>query len=335
MTATIREELEAIPYATDVDDNIESGKGQYTFRLDRYKISRMGLNEMDITSTLRAAVDGYTALDMWYKGEKQDVVISFDIERLDTNALLDLSFPTRTGEMVPLREVATVSLEPDYTTIQHFNGERNFTVSSGVAEPHTATEAITELKERLAKHTFPPGYYYEFGGENEDIQESFTAMFQAFSVAVLLIFSILVLQFNSFKQPFIIMFTVPFALIGVLPGLTLMGLKLTFPAIIGLVALTGIVVNDAIVLIDRINSLIREHGEDARSAVIDAGLSRLQPILLTTFTTIAGVLPLAFAQPMWAPLSWSIAFGLLVTTFLTLFLVPMLYISLEKIQGRR
>lgn len=330
MTATIREELETIPYVVDIEDSIESGKGQYTFTLDRYKIARMGLSESDITSTLRAAVDGYTVLDMWYEGDKQDVVIKFDTERIDTNALLDFSFPTTSGELIPLREVASITLEPDYTTIKRFDGKRNFSISADVDESHTAIEATEELEKRLAKLTFLPGYSYEFTGENEDIEESFTAMFQAFFVAILLIASILILQFDSFKQPFIIMFTIPLSLIGVLPGLTILGLKLTFPAIIGLVALAGIVVNDAIVLIDRINSLIREHDENIENAVIDAGFSRLQPILLTTFTTIAGVLPLAYAQPIWAPLSWSIACGLLVTTFLTLFLVPMLYITLEK-----
>lgn len=325
----IKTTLDTIPYVTDIDDTVEIGKGQYTLRFDKNKLNQLGLNHMAISQTLRAMMSDSKVIEFWREGERQDVVITFDKKNPGLNDLLDLNFTTPRGERVALREIIDYDLEPEYTTIKHYNGDRTFSVSAFVEEGYTSNQAIEELEKRLENYEIPEGYSYTFGGEAEDIEESFMAMFRAFGYAILLIVMILVLQFDSFKQPFIIVCTIPLSLIGVLPGLTLLGFKLTFPAIIGVVALSGIVVNDAIVLIDRANSLIREHGANVRQALLEAGHSRLQPIMLTSVTTIAGVLPLAYSQPIWAPLSWSIACGLAATTFLTLFYVPMLYVTLE------
>lgn len=148
-------------------------------------------------------------------------------------------------------------------------------------------------------------------------------------VSVLLIAFILVLQFNSFKQPLIIIFALPLAIPGVMIGLFVTGLAFGFPAFIGIVALSGIVVNDSIVLIDKINKNIRG-GIEFYEAIIEAGIARLQPILLTTLTTIAGILPLYFANELWRGLSVTIAFGLAFSTLLTLIMVPIMYVWLCK-----
>jgi multidrug efflux pump subunit AcrB len=154
-------------------------------------------------------------------------------------------------------------------------------------------------------------------------------MLIAMAVGLVLIAALLIWQFGSFKQPFYVLVTVPLALIGVLPGLGLVGQPLSFPGLIGIVALTGIVVNNAIILIDRIN-INRENGMVKREAVRDAAQSRLQPILLTTLTTVTGLMPLAISSATWGPLGYSIIFGLSFSTVLTLLVVPLLYLRFEK-----
>ena len=142
----------------------------------------------------------------------------------------------------------------------------------------------------------------------------------------MLIAAILLLQFNSYRQPFFILVTLPLAWIGIFPGLAILGLDLSFPAFIGIVALSGVVVNDAIILIDKINNNRRE-GKNKLEAIVSAGKARLQPIMLTTITTIAGILPLTLSDPIWAPLGFAIIFGLLMATVLTLGVVPILYLK--------
>jgi len=323
----VQQEIAKNPSAVDVANNVEISKGQNTFRFDDYKVAKLGINKSAVMQTLRAALEGTSSIEMLLNGDKQDIIIKFSTDDFDVNSLLDMSFATATGDYVPLREFTTSILEREFSTVRHYDGERVFNVTSYLADGAAVTDITTPLEAEMKTWDWPEGYGYYFGGEMEDIEESFTAMFKAFGISMLLILLILVIQFDSFRQPFIIALSIPLSLIGVLPGLTLMGLNISFPAVIGIVALAGIAVNNAIVLIDRINSLINEHGQDPIEAAIEAGSSRIQPIFLTTFTTIVGIVPLAFSQPIWAPLSWSIGYGLLATTLLTLFYVPALYIS--------
>ena len=162
----------------------------------------------------------------------------------------------------------------------------------------------------------------------EEINKSFQELFTSRGVAVILIAFTLVLMFNSFRQPLIIMITLPLAMIGVFPGLMAIGLNLSFPAFLGVVALTGIVVNDAIVLIDRINTN-RKNDMEFSDSIAEAANARLQPILMTTITTIVGILPLALTNEFWSGLGFSLIFGLAAATVLTLIVVPVLYYALE------
>jgi len=179
----------------------------------------------------------------------------------------------------------------------------------------------------------PSGYDVRFGGDLEQIAESFEELFKSMFVAVILIAFTLVLMFNSFKQPFIIMITLPLAIIGVFPGLMAIGLSLSFPAFLGIVALTGIVVNDAIVLIDRINSN-RRNGMEFAHSISEAAEARLQPIVMTSITTIVGILPLALTNEFWTGLGFALIFGLAASTILTLVVIPVLYYIFE-VRGAR
>jgi len=197
-------------------------------------------------------------------------------------------------------------------------------VTADVAKGSTVTQIVKEFQKNTAKLNLPENYTINYGGEAEDIQESFGDMFKALFIGIFLIAAILILEFNSYRQPLFILMTIPLALIAIFPGLALIGLPLSFPAFIGIVALAGIVVNNAIILIDQINSN-RLKGQEMIEAIKNAALSRLQPILLTTITTVAGIFPLAISDVTWGPLGFSMIFGLLFSTVLTLFVVPMLY----------
>ena len=167
---------------------------------------------------------------------------------------------------------------------------------------------------------------HSFSGRGMDIQQSFTELFLSMILSVVLIAVILVLQFNSFKQPFLIILTVPLGFIGVVFGLNLLMMPFSFLAFIGIVSLSGIVVNDSIVLIDRINKNI-ENGMEFIDAIVDGGIARMQPIFLTTLTTIAGIFPLIYANEFWRGFSITVTFGLIFSTLLLLFIIPMYYVS--------
>jgi len=202
-------------------------------------------------------------------------------------------------------------------------------VTSYLSSAVSPAQVFGAIDSRLSEIELPEGYTVAAGGEDEETQESLNDMFRAMILAAILIAALMVLQFQSFRQAFIILTTIPLALIGVFPGLLLVGQPLSFPGMIGIVALAGIVVNNAIILIDKIN-LSQKQGMNVQDALVAGGQARLEPIILTTITTVFGILPLALTQPLWASLGYAIIFGLLFSTMLTLFVVPLLYNRLYK-----
>jgi ABC-type transport system substrate-binding protein len=194
---------------------------------------------------------------------------------------------------------------------------------------HSSQVSEEVLTEFQSKFDVDAGYTVEYGGELEEMMESFGSLGRSMLFGILLIIVILILQFNSYRQVAMIIFTIPLALIGVFSGLTLVGLPFSFPAFVGVVALAGIVVNNAIILIDRINKNVKS-GMPKKEAAIEAGIARFQPILLTSITTIVGILPLAISDPTWGPLGFTIISGLAFSTILTLIVVPSTYVKFSK-----
>jgi len=239
-----------------------------------------------------------------------------------------MTMTTPSGIEIPLSTVLDTSVRPGTTSIRHTEGDRVASATADVDGVSTAT-IFTAFEERLDEISIPSSYTVKMGGEAEDVAESFRDLFKALFLGLFLIATILLLQFNSYRQPMFILVTLPLALIGVLPGLTLTRQALSFPAFIGIVALSGVVVNDAIILIDKMNDN-RRKGMSLYDAVMDASISRMQPVLLTTITTVAGILPLALSDPIWGPLGFSMVFGLLFATVLTLAVIPMLYLRFAE-----
>jgi multidrug efflux pump subunit AcrB len=336
LSAEVRAFLETLPTTQNVDDSIEDTNGEFVLTIDRAKASAYGTSTSEIARTLRNAVYGSTATTLQSGQDDVDVVVKYDLdpinddpnEEISLSAIEGITLTTRTGE-IPLSSLVTVGFAGSQASIDHLDGDRVVYVTSDTTQDTPASVVFASLAEELRGWDLEPGYDIILGGEQEDIQRSFTDMLIAMAVGLVLIAALLIWQFGSFKQPFYVLVTVPLALIGVLPGLGLVGQPLSFPGLIGIVALTGIVVNNAIILIDRIN-INRENGMVKREAVRDAAQSRLQPILLTTLTTVTGLMPLAISSATWGPLGYSIIFGLSFSTVLTLLVVPLLYLRFEK-----
>ena len=330
--------LATVPGTAEVDTSVDEVGTEFVFKLDKEKASRYGLSAMQIAQELRTAVYGTTATTIKYEGNDIDVNVVLNLnnqsKKIEDNKIVSIEeiksflIPTRSGNL-PLSSLVDISLASSQSSIKHEDGDRIISATGQLQTGAQTADIFASAKEYLNTMNIPQGYEVTVGGEDEDIQESFADLFKALFIGLLLIAAILILQFNSFRQPMFILLTLPFAFIGVFPGLAALNLAVSFPAFFGIVALAGIVVNNAIILIDKINSNRRE-GLVKKQAILDAAPSRLQPIILTTITTIAGILPLALSEPIWGGLGFSLIFGLLASTILTLYMIPIVYLRLGE-----
>ncbi|MFA5750738.1 MAG: efflux RND transporter permease subunit [Candidatus Paceibacterota bacterium] len=330
--------LYSIEGTRNVSDGIQEGPGELFISINRAQARMFGVSPVQIAGLLRTAITGNEATVVKVNGDDINVKVIYNIgssygivgniPKVSVSDLNSILIPTEKG-MTPLSTFANVSLTNNRVSISHEDGDRSITVSSDIKEGANAGLIVKQLQEKIENYNLPENVSIKYGGEEEDINESFASLGQAMILGIILIFGLLLWQFNSFRQPFFIIITIPLALIGVFFGLVLMNQPLSFPGFIGIVALAGIVVNNAIILIDSINKF-RKEGLTIIDAVYVSAKSRLQPILLTTLTTVAGMLPLAFSDPTWAPVALSIIFGLLFSTILTLFVVPILYVKFGK-----
>ena len=230
------------------------------------------------------------------------------------------------GALVPLPQLATFELQNALARLQHHMTERMSRVTADVESGYQAEAVTNQLIEKLDNLVWPEDVSYQIGGEQESRKESFGGMGQVVLVAFLGIFAVLVLQFRSVVQPLIIFAAIPFAVSGSIAALLLTGNSFSFTALVGLTSLVGIVVNNSIILVDYANQLVAD-GYTTENAVVESAITRLLPIILTTLTTIAGLLPLTLGgSSMWAPMGISIIGGLIVSTLLTLYVVPVLYL---------
>ncbi|MDP3975667.1 MAG: efflux RND transporter permease subunit [bacterium] len=327
--------LKSVGGVTDIDSTSKDTPFEYRFDINRQKALQMGLTPIEIAQTLRTALFGAVATKLRLEGEEVDVLVQLDLNsdsddplrtrETTIDVLESLPLTTAEGKTVLLGSLVETVLQSSFYQVQHQDGDRIARVTAELMPGAITQEVVGTFSDRASELELQDGYRIQYGGEAEEVQDSFSDMYQALYIGIMLILGILVLQFNSFRQPFFIMTSLPFALIGVFFGLTVTGQPLSFPAFIGVVALVGIVVNDAIILIDQANHN-RRLGMSVCNAVYNGAISRLQPVLLTTITTVFGILPLTLSDPVWGPLGFSIIFGLSFATVLTLVMVPMLYL---------
>ena len=331
----IQEIIRSTNGTENIDDNLSTGLSEFKFKLDREKLNYHGLSGIEVSSIIRNIVQGVEATELKVGEDDLTIRVKYDFESpnntpdLSVKTIENYQISTPKGYPVSLGEIGKFELVEGLSSIAHEDQDRIVKIKSDVGPNENVVNITAEIEEKIANYDLPAGYKITFGGDTEDIEKSFQELFQSMFVAVILIGFTLVLMFNSLTQPFIILMTLPLALIGVFPGLMSIGLALSFPAFLGVVALSGVVVNDAIVLIDRINKN-REKGTTLVAAVTEATNARLQPIIMTTVTTVVGILPLALTNEFWAGLGFSLIFGLITATSLTLVVIPIIYYMFES-----
>ena len=317
----VENNLKNISGVINIKQSIEDASGEFVFKINKQKASYYGVSVADIAFNLRTAIHGTKASSVSISGQDINIYIKYN-----KNINLDNILIFTPKGWISLNQITDKSIEPSFLSINHRDGQRIISVSANLEEK-------ANLQKILKQIDLPsvPGVDIQIGGELEDIEKSYRETFLSMIVAVILIAFILVLQFNSFKQPLIIIFALPLAVIGVIFGLNILRMPFSFPVFLGIVSLAGIAVNDAIVLIDRINKNIKS-GLNKLEAIIESGQARMQPIFLTSITTIAGVFPLVFADAIWRGFAIALIFGLIFSTGLTLIIIPIIYRALVKIK---
>lgn len=319
--------LASIPGTTGIDVSLKEAPAEYTFMLDQERLRLYGLSAASVGSTLRMAVSGVEVSKVIRNNDEIKIVARFDDRALATlQSLQDIEIVNQSGTPVYLKDVARISLEPSYNAITRIDEKRVVSVTSGVDTTTNGQEVLKAFQEKLSSGAYrlPDGYTITYGGENEENQKSVQSILRAMVIAAILIVSTLVIQFNSFRKALLVLVTLPLALIGVFVGLALFHVPLSFPGLIGILALFGIVVKNAIILVDKINA--NEHvGIPFEEAIVDAGKSRLEAIFITSFCTILGIVPVTLSNALWQALGSAIIFGLMFSSFLTLFIIPVLY----------
>jgi len=328
----VSEIVKATPGAREVKTSLDEGKPELVIKIDRDKATMYGLTSAQIAQTINSAISGSVATKYKVGGDEIDVVIKSDKELVDDiSKVQDLLIPSATGAFLTLRDVAKVEKSTGPVTIVRQNQARQVTVTGTVVGRDIGT-VNREIQQKLNELHLPEGYSIKMGGEQEQMMESFSDMLLVFVLAVILVYMVMAAQFESLKHPFVIMFTVPLALIGVVLSLLLTGHTINIISLIGVIMLAGIVVNNAIVLIDFINQL-RESGMSRNEAIITAGPARLRPILMTTLTTVLGLVPLSLGigegGELGAPMAVSVIGGLTFSTLLTLIVIPVVYTIFE------
>ena len=333
--AEARKILEKTPGATTVDSSNKFDGTQFVLSIDRGKLASVGLSPAAIASTLRTAVSGVTATSLTGGEKNVDIVVSLNLNSnyLDPHetsyttidSLRQIPLSTSLGQTVLLGSVVSESLSQSDTSIAHENRERVATLTGDVLPGYSTTQVLAAFTDEFEKLEVPPGVRMVIGGENEETNKSFAEMGYALIAGALLTFVILVLSFNSFRYAGYLLLLVPLSLIGVFGGLTLVFEPLSFPSMMGVIALAGVIINHAIILMDAIiHRIAAGEGRNLVDILAEAATTRLRPIVLTTVTTVVGMIPLVFASALFGPLALAILFGLTFAMILTLILIPVL-----------
>ena len=312
---------------------------EFNVQFDRDKLSYYGLNAATVAQFIRNRIYGYECTKYREDGDEYDIVVRYaEKYRESIEDVENITLYTPQGRAIKLKEVATIYEDFSSPEIERENRQRVVTVSGSVGAGVALGEAVAEVNAMLADYEVPTGLDLELGGSIEDQGEAFSDIGTLLILIVILVYIVMATQFESLAYPFIIMFTIPFAMSGVFIALWLTSTPLSLIALIGGIMLVGIVTKNGIVMVDYMNLLV-ERGSSVADAVIAGGKSRLRPVLMTSLTTILGMVPMAMGigegSETWQPMGISVVGGLLASTFLTLFIVPALYAMMEGRKERK
>ncbi|MBN1755739.1 efflux RND transporter permease subunit [bacterium] len=316
----------------NVQNPLSSGRTDLKININREKAGMLGVPLSEIDRTVRLSLVGLPITEFRDRNGKSYplIVKSSPDSALNIENLKRVYVTSLAGRLIPISQLATIEFSESPLEISHYFSERNVAITADVARGFSTDLLTRNIIRELDEYPWPDGYRYSMGGEMEERIASFGGLFKAIIIAIIAIFAILVLQFRSFRQPLIVFMAVPLALIGSILALLVTGNSFSFMAFVGLTSLVGIVVNNSIILVDYTNQL-RRTGMNIEAALKSAGETRFTPILLTTATTIGGLLPLTLqGGSIWAPMGWAIIGGLTTSTLLTLIVVPVLYRLLER-----
>ncbi len=330
----LAEEIATYPNASDIDDGSARGKLQYDFKM-LPEGERMGLTASDVARQVRSALYGSEVHKILRKRNEVKVMVRLPESERDSENTLDvLIIKSPAGVEIPLYEVVARTGGRAYTAIYRRNGKRISSVTANIVPRAQANMVIAELKESFLPVLLEqyPGLSFSLEGRQADMRESISSLFKGLLMSLLVIFCLLAIPLRSYFQPLLIMACIPFGIVGAVYGHLILGYPLSVMSLFGLVALTGVVINDSLVLIDFANRK-RNGGLAPSKAVLEAGIHRFRPILLTTLTTFGGLSPMIFETSRQArfliPMAISLGFGILFATLITLILVPVLYMILE------
>lgn len=327
----LEQKLAGIPGVLNTDVSLKEASPEYTFALNQARMAENGLTAAYVGSFLRTAVSGTEATSILRNNEEIRANVRFnedDIPALEN--IQNLQILNFAKQPVFLKDIADISLKPSVQTITRIDQKRTVLLTSDVSAGANANVVLAEFQKKLDnEYRLPAGYGITYGGQNEQNTESVQSILVAMIVAFVLIISTLVIQFNSFIKSVIVLITVPLALIGTFLGMAVTGVTLSFPGLIGILALFGIVVKNAIILIDKINLNLKS-GIPYKDSIIDAGKSRLEAIFITSFCTILGIIPITLSSKTWEGLGAAIIFGLSISSFFTLFVIPALFATFAK-----
>lgn len=314
------------------------GEDYYGFGIKlKEEANRLGFTTTSISQTVYTGFSGAAISTMYEGNNAVDIVLRLDENsRRNTDDLANTYMKSPvTGANVPLRQIADITPEWQAGKIMHRNGVRTLTVQSELAEGALPAELVKAIQPEINKLPLPSGYRIEYGGEDANKKETFSQLVTVLMVSLVLIFFILLFQFRNLKESAIVMLTIPLSLFGAILGLYVTGNNFSFTAFIGLISLSGIVVRNAIILVDHTNELMK-HGMDIRTAAIESGKRRLRPIFLTAMAAAIGVVPMIVSHsPMWAPLASVLAFGVVWSMLMALLSVPVLYIGWIKPKDKK
>lgn len=338
---TIALYLKDLPGTRDIDSSVDAGLTEIKLNVLRDRLTEYGLNALDLSSLLRTTIYGATATSLNIENEGDiDVVVKVSLNNdalthkesnhIGFDQIKNIPIQTIKGEIL-LGYFIEESITQATSIATHVDGVKNKTVTSYVNDGYLPVDIVNAFLKNSETINLPDGVYFELAGSSDEGNEAAKELIVSLVFGMLLIFGVLIWQFGALRDVLFILSVIPLGLIGVIYGLFFSGLTLSFTAMLGFIALVGIIVNDSIILIDVMNKLrLRNPSLDKKDIVIKGSVMRLRPIILTTLTTILGMVPLLFVSPMWTPFAFAMITGLLFASVLTLVVIPIFYEKWSK-----
>ena len=339
LAETIRETMEGVPGIAEPTISQRPGMPEMLVEVDRMRAANMGLNVSEIALTLETAIGGARSSMYRKEGDEYNILVRLrEEDRLDLGNVGRIPLTTPLGTTITAGSVIDLRRQEGPTYISRVNQERRLFVSGALSDRDLGS-VVGDLSAELGGMVMPEGFSIEYGGEYEEQQETFRNLFFASILALVLVYMVMAAQFESLRDPFLILFSVPLAAIGVVLVLLLTETTFNQQAFLGVIVLLGIVVNNAIVLVDYTNQLRRDQGLGLYRAAVTAGMRRMRPILMTTITTVLGLAPMALGfgagSELQAPMARVVIGGLATSTIITLVFIPVMYVALEELFSRR